>query len=125
MSSSVSNKELGIAAGIAVTSFVAGNLVARWMQKPSGPKKVDDEKVAPRKNIPDLRGTRETDKYVEEHSLREPAILKELREHTVANVPLPGMLSDPCESQFFRLLLNILDAKKCIEVCVNSLLSIF
>ena len=114
MSSSVSNKELGIAAGIAVTSFVAGNLVARWMQKPSEPKKVDDEKAAPTH----YKNSRDADEYVMKHSLREPAILKELREHTLANVPMGRMVSDPCACQFYRLLLNMLDAKKCIEVCV-------
>ena len=114
--SSMGNKELGIAASIAVTSFVAGNLVAKWMQ-PKPPKKVEDEAPA----IDDatksnLKEARFADAYIQEHSLREPSVLKELREHTKANVPLAIMLTDPCESQFFRLLLNMLDAKKCMEV---------
>lgn len=114
--SSMGNKELGIAASIAVTSFVAGNLVAKWMQ-PKPPKKVEDEAPA----IDDatksnLKEARFADAYIREHSLREPSVLKELREHTTANVPLAIMLTDPCESQFFRLLLNMLDAKKCMEV---------
>ena len=111
---SVTNKELGIAAGIAVTSFVAGNLVAKWMQPEA--KKVPEEAPAKDTTPGNFKKTRIADDYIAENSLREPSILKELREHTVANVPLAKMLTDPCESQFFRVLLNMLDAKRCMEV---------
>ncbi|XP_057292738.1 probable caffeoyl-CoA O-methyltransferase 2 [Hydractinia symbiolongicarpus] len=54
--------------------------------------------------------------YVTENSLREPKILEELRVYTQQNVAMSLMLTDPLQAQFFRLLLNMLDAKKCIEV---------
>eukprot|EP00111_Clytia_hemisphaerica_P004387 TCONS_00012553-protein len=108
--SSLLNKELGIAAGIAVTSFVAGNLAVRYMSAtPTPPKEPVNQGI-------DLKNSRVADKYVKENSLREPAVLKELREHTIKNVEDYDMVSDPCQIQFFRLLLNMLDAKKCIEV---------
>ncbi|XP_066921404.1 uncharacterized protein [Clytia hemisphaerica] len=109
--SSLLNKELGIAAGIAVTSFVAGNLAARYMSATPTPPK--EQQSAKQDN---LKKSRTADEYVEENSLREPAVLKELREYTFKNVPMAKMVSDPCQIQFFRLLLNMLDAKKCIEV---------
>jgi len=58
----------------------------------------------------------EIDKYIMKYSLREPSVLQELREYTYKNIDTPEYLTDPIESQFFRFILNILDAKKCLEV---------
>lgn len=63
----------------------------------------------------------ETDKtllanYVTENSLREPDVLKELREYTVQNVPRSVMLSDVLPTQLLRMLLKLTKAKKCLEV---------
>jgi len=60
------------------------------------------------------------EKYIVDHSLREPAILRELRTYTVENVERSITLNDVIEAQLFRILLNLLDAKKCIQVGVNT-----
>ncbi|XP_002740441.1 putative caffeoyl-CoA O-methyltransferase 2 [Saccoglossus kowalevskii] len=56
--------------------------------------------------------------YVIDHSLREPVILKDLRETTVSTFSMNRMLIAPEEAQFFRILLKMLDAKKVIEIGV-------
>jgi len=108
----MSGKDLGIAAGIAVTSFLAGGLISKFL---GGGSKIE-EPTAKSSVKQNYKGVRNADNYVSENSLREPAILKELREFTKANVPRALMLSDPVECQFFRMLLNMLNAKKCIEI---------
>jgi len=94
--------------GIAFGSFIAGALVARLYN--------NEQPVPAYTAKKSMKKRRFGDEYVSEVSLREPAILRELREHTRANVKMAGMLSDPVECQLFRLLLNMIDAKKCIEV---------
>lgn len=108
---SPSGKELGIAAGIAVSSFVAGGIVAKFLSSPCQP-----EEAAPAQTVASSTEVRPYSKYVSDNSLREPSILKELREHTVANVSRSMMLTDPVECQLLRVILNMLDAKRCIEV---------
>lgn len=105
--SSLTGKDIGIMAGVAVTSFLAGGIIGKLM---------NTNEVAETTGTSNLKKSRLCDQYISDNSLREPAVLKELREHTVSNVQLSQMLTDPIESQFFRLLLNTLDAKKCIEV---------
>ncbi|XP_002735207.1 putative caffeoyl-CoA O-methyltransferase 2 [Saccoglossus kowalevskii] len=56
--------------------------------------------------------------YVIDHSLREPAILKDLRETTMSTFREYELLIAPEQAQFFRILLKMLDAKKAIEVGV-------
>jgi len=60
--------------------------------------------------------TNKLDKYVIDNSLREPEVLAKLRKYTSENVKMSVMLTDPIEAQLFRILLKILNAKKCIEV---------
>jgi len=58
-------------------------------------------------------------KYVMDHSLREPAILTELKKETFASLGRSSMMLVAAEeSQFFRLILKMLNAKKTIEVGV-------
>ena len=64
----------------------------------------------------DLDNLDPIDDYIVNHSLREPDILKELRLHTLKNIEIPEFITNPLQSQFFRLLLNMLNAKKCLEV---------
>ncbi|XP_047139341.1 probable caffeoyl-CoA O-methyltransferase 2 [Hydra vulgaris] len=56
------------------------------------------------------------DDYIIKETLNEPAVLTELMEYTIANVPMSFMLSDPVQLQLFRMLLKMLNAVKCIEV---------
>lgn len=56
------------------------------------------------------------DIYVQENSLRESSILKELREYTLDHVQFSIMLSEPIAAQLFQMLLKMLGAKKCLEV---------
>ncbi|XP_070539960.1 probable caffeoyl-CoA O-methyltransferase 1 [Ptychodera flava] len=58
--------------------------------------------------------------YVIENSLREPKVLADLKEYTLSNVQRPGMLCSSEQSQLFRMLLKMLDAKKVIEVGVYT-----
>lgn len=55
-------------------------------------------------------------KYAEETSSREPAILKELREYTEKNVQNSLMTSDITATQLVRMLLKMNKSKRCIEV---------
>lgn len=64
----------------------------------------------------DLDSLDPVDDYIVNHSLREPDILKELRLYTLKNIKIPEFITNPLQSQFFRLLLNMLNAKKCLEV---------
>ena len=55
--------------------------------------------------------------YVLSHSLREPALLKELRAET-ARLPAAGMQIGPEQGQFMALLVELLGVKKALEVGV-------
>lgn len=55
-------------------------------------------------------------KYVSDNSLREHAVLAELRDHTMKNVKRWRMLTDPVEAQFLSMLVKLVNAKKCLEV---------
>lgn len=77
--------------------------------------KVHFEKRSVFKSYDDESGD-PVDRYIVNQSLREPVVLKELRMYTRENVEIPECLTDPIEAQFFRLLLNMLNAKKCLEI---------
>jgi caffeoyl-CoA O-methyltransferase len=55
--------------------------------------------------------------YLLEHSLREPPILQKLREET-ARHPRAGMQIAPDQGQFMRLLLQLMGARRTVEVGV-------
>ena len=55
--------------------------------------------------------------YVLSHSLREPALLKELRAET-AKLPAAGMQIGPEQGQFMALLVELLGVKQALEVGV-------
>src|SRR5215469_13421534 len=55
--------------------------------------------------------------YVLSHSLREPALLKELRAET-AKLPAAGMQIGPEQGQFMALLVELLGVKRALEVGV-------
>jgi caffeoyl-CoA O-methyltransferase len=54
-------------------------------------------------------------RYILEHSVREPAILAELRAAT-ASVPYSGMQIGPDQGQFMQLLVQAIGAKRCLEI---------
>lgn len=56
-------------------------------------------------------------RYITEHSLREPAILRELREET-AKLPHAGMQIGPEQGQFMALMARLTGARHCIEIGV-------
>jgi predicted O-methyltransferase YrrM len=56
-------------------------------------------------------------RYLIEHSLREPPLLKELREET-AKLPLAQMQIAPEQGQFMALLVKLMSARRCLEVGV-------
>ena len=56
-------------------------------------------------------------RYLVDHSVREPEVLRELREET-AKLPMAGMQIGADQGQFMGLLAKIMDAKRCIEVGV-------
>lgn len=141
---------VGILAGIAIGSFIAGGIVvhvgANWRstattdndEKPKKNEEVEEKKDG--SNIEDTGGDIQGeeneeqqqqqqmekphpeelpvdfDQYVLEHSLREPSILRELREYTLKHVQAPESMTKPIEAQFFRLILNMIDARYCIEI---------
>jgi len=109
----VYNKDLGILSGVAAGSLAVGGLIGYYLT--GNHKTQDNGKLA------SLKSYSKEDpitKYIDANSSREPQVLKELREHTLKNVDMGIMLSDPVQCQFFRLLLNTLNAKKCLEVGV-------
>jgi predicted O-methyltransferase YrrM len=55
--------------------------------------------------------------YLLAHSVREPQVLKELREET-AKLPMAGMQIGPDQGQFMALLAKLSGARRCIEVGV-------
>ena len=56
-------------------------------------------------------------RYLVEHSVREPAVLRELREET-AKLPMAGMQIGPDQGQLMALLVKLMGAKRCLEVGV-------
>ncbi|XP_048585225.1 probable caffeoyl-CoA O-methyltransferase 1 [Nematostella vectensis] len=57
-------------------------------------------------------------KYVINNSLREPEVLRKLREATFKNTQRSFMLVAPEEAQLFRVILPLLNPQKCIEIGV-------
>lgn len=55
--------------------------------------------------------------YLVEHSVREPEVLRELREET-AKLPMAGMQIGPDQGQFMALLVKLVAARNCLEVGV-------
>jgi predicted O-methyltransferase YrrM len=58
------------------------------------------------------------DNYVTNNSLREPDVLRRLREETVANNPQAEMAVSPMQGQFVALLVKLIGAVKTLEVGV-------
>ena len=56
-------------------------------------------------------------RYLVEHSVREPEVLRELREET-ARLPMAGMQIGPDQGQFMALLVKLMGARRCLEVGV-------
>ena len=54
-------------------------------------------------------------RYIAEHSVREPAVLGELREATKA-VPMSGMQIGADQGQFMQLLVRAIGARRCLEI---------
>lgn len=54
-------------------------------------------------------------RYLVDHSVREPAVLRELREET-AKLPMAMMQIGPDQGQFMGLLAKLIGAKRCLEV---------
>lgn len=54
--------------------------------------------------------------YIQEHSLREPAILAELRDYTASHTDLIQMQISAEQGQLIQFLIEILDARKTLEV---------
>ncbi len=55
--------------------------------------------------------------YILDHSVREPVVLRELREAT-QKLPMARMQISPEQGQFMQLLTKLTGAKRCIEVGV-------
>lgn len=56
-------------------------------------------------------------RYLVDHSVREPEVLRELREET-AKLPMAGMQIGADQGQFMGLLAKLMGAKRCVEVGV-------
>ena len=54
--------------------------------------------------------------YLHNHSVKEPALLKALREETLATLEAAPMQISPEQGQFFRFLLETMQAKKVLEI---------
>ena len=54
-------------------------------------------------------------RYVDEHSVREHPVLRELREAT-KSVPMAGMQIGADQGQFLQLLVQAIGAKRCLEI---------
>lgn len=67
--------------------------------------------------IHNLFKNQELNKYIQEISLREPAILKEVREKTESH-PCAKMQIPPDEGQFLALLVKLFNVKKALEIGV-------
>ena len=56
-------------------------------------------------------------KYLLDHSVREPAVLRELHDET-AKLPMAVMQIGPEQGQFMGLLVKLMGAKRCLEIGV-------
>ena len=56
-------------------------------------------------------------RYLVEHSVREPEVLRELREET-ARLPMALMQVGPDQGQFMALLVKLMGARRCLEIGV-------
>jgi predicted O-methyltransferase YrrM len=56
-------------------------------------------------------------RYIEAHSVREPEVLRELREET-AKLPLAGMQIGADQGQLMALLVRLMGARHCLEIGV-------
>ncbi|HLB56228.1 MAG TPA: class I SAM-dependent methyltransferase [Coxiellaceae bacterium] len=63
-----------------------------------------------------LQMSAELTDYLHQHSVQEPALLKALREETLATLEAAPMQISPEQGQFFRFLLETMRAKKCLEI---------
>jgi predicted O-methyltransferase YrrM len=54
-------------------------------------------------------------RYIHEHSVREPLVLRELREATKA-VPMSGMQIGADQGQFLQLMVQAIGARRCLEI---------
>ena len=59
--------------------------------------------------------TEKVARYIREHSVREAAVLRELREATKA-VPMSGMQIGADQGQFMQLLVQAIGARRCLEI---------
>ena len=53
--------------------------------------------------------------YILDHTVREPEILRELREET-SKIPMAGMQISADQGQFMALLVQLIGAKRCLEI---------
>jgi caffeoyl-CoA O-methyltransferase len=58
-------------------------------------------------------------RYLVDHSVREPEVLRELRDET-AKLPNAGMQIGPDQGQFMALLAKLVGAKRCLEIGVYT-----
>ncbi|MCX7121102.1 MAG: class I SAM-dependent methyltransferase [Gammaproteobacteria bacterium] len=63
-----------------------------------------------------LQITPELINYLHQHSVHEPELLKALREETLATLEAAPMQISPEQGQFFRFLLQTMNAKKVLEI---------
>lgn len=56
-------------------------------------------------------------RYLVEHSVREPQVMRELREET-AKLPMALMQIGPDQAQFMQLLVKLVGARRCLEIGV-------
>jgi len=54
-------------------------------------------------------------RYIQEHAVREPEVLRELRA-TTASVPHSGMQIGADQGQFMAILVKLMGAKRCLEI---------
>ena len=111
-------KDLCIVAAVSAGSMLAGGVLGYYVCQ----NKFISSKQPPPRGTEEIHKSFEDDlvnpidKYIWDHSNREPKHLFELRDHTIKNVQWSIALTDPLEAQLFRLLIQTLDARKCIEV---------
>lgn len=117
----MNSKEMSLLAGVATGSLIVGGLFGYYVSSRKGGKASGGrDPNADRVHKATGEFASDLDKYVLSNSAQEPAILSELREYTCKNVSLSIMLTDPIEAQLFRILLSMLNARKCVEVGVYT-----
>ncbi|KAM7439569.1 Catechol O-methyltransferase domain-containing protein 1 [Porites harrisoni] len=103
------NKLLFGAVGIALSSVAVGYVVGRRHKKMFS------------NNWKTLSGSNDVVKqYLLDHGIREPESLRKLREATVHTASRQTMMCSSDESQLIRLLMQLLKAKKVIEIGVYT-----